>query len=200
MAAVTFRIFGQAELDRGHQRRRQAAIDRRSRRRVADGSSPMMRWKLERCCGELGFRGQLWVRPGQAAPRLRDVGARHLADIEAVLGLAQLFFKNDDVVLAQIENGRIAQHIHIGGRAILQHALFRIAQRFAGAEHVAFCLAHAIKVAIAVEDRLGRRDAKVAGVGRGLVAEPAGDTERRARFSRAEVAVAICPVAVTVGR
>jgi len=48
--------------------------------------------------GEIGLRRQhLRLRGSDTGFGLRDVGARHLADIEAVAGLAQLFLDDFDV-------------------------------------------------------------------------------------------------------
>ena len=58
-------------------------------------------------------RGRLAL--SQARLRLRHVGARHLADREAVPRLAQLFFQHIDIVVVEAEDGRVLQHVHIGG-------------------------------------------------------------------------------------
>ena len=65
-----------------------------------------------RHCAE---RGRLAL--SQARLRLRHVGARHLADREAVARLAQLFLQHIDVVAVEAENGRVLKHVHIGGEA-----------------------------------------------------------------------------------
>ena len=49
---------------------------------------------------------------------LRDVGAGHLADIEAVLGLAELFGQHIDVRLTQAHDGEVADHVDIGGNGV----------------------------------------------------------------------------------
>ena len=100
------------------------------------------------------------ARRGEARSRLRDVGAGDFADVETVPRLAQLFLQNGDVVLAQIENCGIAQHIHVRRGAVLENTLLRVAQGLAGAEHIAFGLPDAVIVAIAVENGLGHRQAE----------------------------------------
>ncbi len=71
------------------------------------------------------------------APRfgLRHIGARHLADIEAVPGRLELLAEHGDVVLAQADDGRIAHDIDIGGHGIEQDRLLDDAQRFARRLH-----------------------------------------------------------------
>ena len=96
------------------------------------------------------------LRTGQGEPRLGlgDVGAGHLADVEAVARLPQLLLEDLDVVAAEVEVSRVAQHVHIGGRAIEQHVLLGRAQGLARAEHERLGLLHRIVRAKAVEQRL----------------------------------------------
>ena len=68
-------------------------------------------------------RQHLRAAGGQAQFRLRDVGAGHLADIEAVAGLAQLLLQHLDVAPLQIEDRRVAQQVHVGGDGVEQHGL-----------------------------------------------------------------------------
>ena len=76
----------------------------------------------------------------QARLRLRHVGARHLADGEAVARLAQLFFQHIDIVVIEAENGRIFQHVHIGGEGRKKGVLLGVAQLLARAEDLQFGL------------------------------------------------------------
>ncbi len=81
---------------------------------------------------QVRFRGQhLRLRRRDARFRLRDVGARHLADIEAVARLLELLLQHLHVAPLQIEDRGIAQHVHVGGRRIEQRGLHRVAQRLA---------------------------------------------------------------------
>ena len=64
-------------------------------------------------------------RGGAARLRLRHVGARHLADVEAVLGGPQIARQHRDVVLAQAHDGLVAHHVHVGRHRLQQHAAAR---------------------------------------------------------------------------
>ena len=77
---------------------------------------------------------------GKAGFGLGHVGPGHLADIEAVAGLAQLLVDHLDVVALQVENGRVAQHVHVGRRGIEQDVLLVVVQGLAGAEDGRFGL------------------------------------------------------------
>ena len=88
-----------------------------------------------------GLQGRLRAERGalglsQARLRLRDVGARHFADSEAVTRLAQLLFQHIDVVVVEAENGRVLQHIHIGGEARKKGVLLGVAQLLPRAENL----------------------------------------------------------------
>ena len=88
---------------------------------------------------QVGLRGEIiGPRAGEAGLGLRHIGSGHLADLEAVLGLAKLLLEHLDVAVAQIQDRRVAQHVHVGLRAALQHALLDVAQGFPRAEHVRF--------------------------------------------------------------
>lgn len=63
------------------------------------------------------------MRRGNPRFRLRDVGARDLADIEAVPRLAQLLLDDLHVAALQFEDRRIAQHVHVDRGGIEQHGL-----------------------------------------------------------------------------
>ena len=91
---------------------------------------------------------------GAAGLRLRHVGARHLADVEAVLGGLQIARQHGDVVLAQANDGLVAHHVDVGGHGLEQHAAFRGAQRLAPRPHGGLGLAHGVDHAKALEERL----------------------------------------------
>ena len=105
-------------------------------------------------------RGRLGAR--KARLRLRHVGARHFADGEAVPRLAQLFFQHIDVVAVEVENGRILQHVHIGGRARKKGVLLGVAQLLARPEDLQLGLTDGIDRPVAVEDGLVGGDAVAA--------------------------------------
>ena len=90
----------------------------------------------------------------KARLRLRDVGARHFADSEAVPRLAQLFLQDVDVVAVEVENGRILQHVHIGGEARKKGVLLGVAQLLPRAEDLRLGLTDGIERPVAVEDGL----------------------------------------------
>src|SRR5215472_17037475 len=75
---------------------------------------------------------------------LRDVGARHFADIEAVTRLFQLLGKHFDVAAIEIKDRLVAYQIHVGGSGVEKNLLLGDPQRFACARHPAFRLACAI--------------------------------------------------------
>ena len=119
--AVTLGFCGQAEFDGARQRRRQKPIDRRARRElagfVADDAA-----EIRARGGEIRFGGELLgATGGELRFRLRDVGARHLADIEAVAGLLQGLFEHADVALLHLDDRGIAQIVHVDGRRGEQH-------------------------------------------------------------------------------
>jgi hypothetical protein len=55
---------------------------------------------------------------GKPRFRLRDVGARHFTDIEAVTRLLQLLGEHFDVAAIEIEDRLVAQQIHVRGRGV----------------------------------------------------------------------------------
>ena len=78
---------------------------------------------------EIGLRrGEGGERFRAASLGLRHVGARHLADIEAVLGRLELLGQHLHVVLAQADDGRVAHDVDIGGRGIEKDGLLDRAQ------------------------------------------------------------------------
>ncbi len=91
---------------------------------------------------------------GAAGLRLRHVGARHLADVEAVLGGLEIARQHGDVVLAQANDGLVAHHVDVGGHGIEQHDAFRGPQRFPLRPDGGLGLAHGVDHAKALEERL----------------------------------------------
>ena len=64
------------------------------------GSLPMMRRKFDRVVVSCGFGGELLGAAGRELRLgLRDVGARHFADIEAIAGLFQGLFEHAGTLL-----------------------------------------------------------------------------------------------------
>jgi hypothetical protein len=99
-------------------------------------------------------RVKLGTRLRERRLGLGDVGARHLADLEAVARLLELLFQYGNVVFAQIHHRRVAQHVHIGGGAVLEDRLLREAHGRAGGENVRLGLLDRILRAAAVENAL----------------------------------------------
>ena len=93
---------------------------------------------------------------------MRDVGPRHLADIEAVARLLELLGENFDVAAVEVENSLVAQQIHVSGGRIEQHLLFGDAQGLARAHDLALRLPRLVRVLKTVEQRFGRGGAKAA--------------------------------------
>ena len=100
----------------------------------------------------------------KAGLRLRHVGARHLAHIEAVVGLAQLLVDHFHVVALEIENGRVAQDVHVGGSGIEQRVLFAVRERLSGAQNRTFGLLDRILGAKPVEQILVDLQTDAAGI------------------------------------
>ena len=109
--------------DRCRQVARRKPVDRRTRRQLA-GLNPD-HLPVGRNRGLVGgLRAQHLRAPGrQPQFRLRHVGARHLADIEAVARLAQLFLQHLDVAPLQVEDRQVTQQVHVGGHRREQHRL-----------------------------------------------------------------------------
>ena len=91
---------------------------------------------------------------GQPRFRLCHVGARHLADREAILRLPQLLLQHLDVAALQVEDRRVTNEVHVGGRGSEQHGLLGQPQRFARRRHLLLGLAGARGGTEAVEQRL----------------------------------------------
>ena len=104
---------------------------------------------------EVGLRrGEGRKRFGAASLGLCHVGARHLADIEAVLGRLELLGQHLHVVLAQADDGRVAHDVHIGRRSIEEDGLLDRAQGLARSLHRRLRLADGIQILEALEERL----------------------------------------------
>ena len=91
---------------------------------------------------------------GAARLRLRHVGARHLADVEAVLRGAQIARQHRDVVLAQAHDRCIAHHVAVGRHGLQQHALLGQPQRLAAGPHGRLRRVDRVDRAEAAEQRL----------------------------------------------
>jgi len=104
------------------------------------------------------------LRParGKLRLRLRDVGARHLAHIEAIAGLLQRLFENADVAALNLNDGGVAQIIHVNSGGREQHRLFENPQRFARARDLALRRTGSVGGLLAVEERLRHRGADAA--------------------------------------
>ena len=95
-----------------------------------------MRRKFARVVTRFGFGGQLLgLAGGELGFRLRDIGARHRADVEALAGLLQRLLEHHGVVALDFNDGRVAQKIHVDGGGAEQHGLFHHAQRLARPRH-----------------------------------------------------------------
>ena len=135
-------------------------LDRREALRlIADGLPvPGDRGLQRRHCAD--FAG---VCACQARLRLRNVGPGDFADREPVPGLAQLLLKHQNVVALQIEQRRVAQHVHVGGNSREQRILLGVAQLLARPQHLRFRLTDRVGGAHAVEDGLVGCDAVAPG-------------------------------------
>ena len=102
---------------------------------------------------------------GAAGFGLRHVGARHLADGEAVLRRLQFARQHVDVVLVEPNELLVAHHVHVGGDRLQQHAALDVAQHLALGAHVGFRAVHRVVGAKAAEDRLHGVDAVAARLG-----------------------------------
>ena len=111
-----------------------------------------------------GF-GEAGLGPGGGKARLGlgNVRPGHFADVEAVAGLPELFVDHLDVVALQVENGGVAQDVHIGRRAIEQNALLGGVQGFPRTEDGGFRRPDPVRGPVAVEERLIDLDPKPTG-------------------------------------
>jgi len=82
--------------------------------------------------------GQIALRGGQPALCKRDgglglrhVGARHLADLEPILGRAQFLAQQALVVFAQLDEFAVSDDVHVGPHRGQKHRLLDADQRLA---------------------------------------------------------------------
>ena len=148
---------------------------------------------------QVGLRREI-IRASRRQARfgLGNVRPRHLADVESVAGLPQLLFEHRDVVLVELEDGRVAQHIHVSGGAVLQRILLGVARLLARLEDLRFGLANAVCGAISVEDVLrdGQRGRRGEGARVERSAPPAwrSSPRRGRRRRRVDSKVVVGPV------
>ena len=77
----------------------------------------------------------------------------HLPDIEPVLfGRLELLGQHLHVVLAQADDGRVADDVHIGGRGIEEHGLLDGAQALARRLHRRLRLADGVQVLFLISE------------------------------------------------
>ena len=102
---------------------------------------------------------------GQTRLGLRDVGTGDLADRKAVSRLAQLLLQDVNVVAIEIEDRRVAQHVHVGRDDSEQGILLSIPQLLALAENLRFGLTDGTNRFVAVKDCLvdGTRAPRIKG-------------------------------------
>ena len=127
------------------------------------GSTPMICRYDEREVFRLDSAVSNWERPcGEPRFRLRHVGARHLADVEAVAHLAQLLLQHLDVAALQIEDRGVAQQVHVGGGGGEQDVLLGQPEVLSRRRHLALRLPRAVGGHEAVEQ--GLRDRRAIGM------------------------------------
>ncbi|MGY4454148.1 hypothetical protein ACVWZR_008808 [Bradyrhizobium sp. i1.3.1] len=147
-------MFDQAELDCPGEACGQETIHRRTgrevRRLVADDAAEVRARRGEICFGREGLR----LASRQLRFRLRNVGARHFADVEAITRLLQRLLEHAHVAALDFERSCIAQIVHVDRSALKQHALIQAAQRFAGAGNLALGGARPVAGDVAVIERL----------------------------------------------
>jgi len=129
-------------------------VDRCARRELAGldadhltvdrlGSDP-----LRLCRGELGAAG------GKSGLGLGDVGLGHLADVEPIAALPQLFLQHHHVALVELEDRAGLQDVHVRGRRIQQKIELGQAQGLASGRDLAFGLPRPIGGLKTVVERL----------------------------------------------
>ena len=103
-------------------------------------------------------------RAGPSRLGLRHVGARHLADIEAVPRLLQLLRQHFDVVLAQAHDGLVAHYIDVGGGGVSKVVCSMLRKVLTTGLHGRLGLAREVEVLQARKNGLGQRHVPTAGV------------------------------------
>ena len=165
-------MLAQADIDGGIDGARQHAVEGPPRRELARLDADHLPEQGDAGAQVRFGEAHLRLRRRQARLGLGHVRAGHLADIEAVARLAQLLVDDLDVVALKVEDGRVAQHVHVGLGAVEQHRLLGVAQGLAGAEHLRLGLTGRVQRPVAVEQRLVDLDAGAARIGgRGTRAE-----------------------------
>ena len=115
---------------------------------------------------QVGFRKIKGRNGGRSSGLgLRDVRARHLANIEAILGGPQITRQHRHVVLAQTHDRLIAYHIQIGRDGLQQNRLLDRAQRLAARPDGCLGFSHRVHHAEASEERLHYIDRVAARIG-----------------------------------
>ena len=136
------------------ERRGQETIDRRTRREVrrlvADDPAEVRARRREIRFGSQGLR----LAGRQLRFGLRNVRARHFADIEAIAGLLERLFEHAHVAALNFERRRIAQIVHVDRGSLQQDRLLEHAQRLAGSRDLALRRARPVGGLIAVVERL----------------------------------------------
>src|SRR5829696_2950538 len=163
------RVLPKPNVDGHIDRARQQAIEGPPRRELAR-LDPDHLSEQRHAGAQVRFgKADLRLPGGKPCLSLRHVRARHLADIEAVAGLAELLLDNLHVVALEVEDGRVAQDIHVGLSAVEQHGLLSVAEGLTGAENLRLRLPGRVHRAIAVEQRLVHLDPGAAWVGGGKI-------------------------------
>src|ERR1700694_4522382 len=129
----------------------------------ATGSLPMIRREIARGGVRVGLAGRSWgFSAGKLCLRLRDVGPGDLADVEAVAGLLQRLFEHPHVALLNLDDGGIAQVVHVDRSRRQQHRLLENPQGFPGARDLSLRGTGSVGGLLAVENRLRDREAGAA--------------------------------------
>ena len=104
------------------------------------------------------------LRAAELEPRfgLGDVGSGEVADLEAVAGRLEIGLEDLHVVLVQLDDRAVADHVHVGRHRIGEDIAFDRGQRRAARFDTGLGRAHVIADASAVEQRVAdiepRRD------------------------------------------
>ncbi|GJE05395.1 hypothetical protein AOPFMNJM_0695 [Methylobacterium jeotgali] len=152
----------QPDLDRPVEAAGHVAVQRTPRRQLARLDAHELTVQADRG-PQLRLR-RAHVRAGacQTRLRLRHVRARHLADAEALAGLAELLLQHLDVVAAQLQRGGVGQHGHVGLDRAVEHGHLGRAQTLALAVDGGFRLPRSVVGLEAVEQGLVDGDASAA--------------------------------------
>ena len=99
------------------------------------------------------------VSGGALRARLRHVGARPLAHVEARLRGAHLLIEKGEILRAKSGDRTVLDHIHVGAGGIGKDVLFSVAQVLALRQHLRFCRSHVVACLKSIEQALVDRDA-----------------------------------------